>query len=377
MNQSKKSFKYDVLITREDICDREDDIRQLGKASLSHQRIVLLAPRRYGKTSLVKNVVAVDFKKARKKGLVIYIDLMEVKSLESIAKRLQHGIAKSLTEQFSAKSLLQRLTRFFKKLSVSLEVDPISGKPSFSLTANNPDQQQNVLTLLDSIEALSSQYSLLLILDEFQDISFVSEAQALFRSSLQKLSKSSVFILGSKRHLLEDMFGNSRAPLFQYGDERHLKPIALEKWLPYFRERLSPHQIRIQEAEMQYIMKKLCDVPNAICELGAWLVDSYQKKTLTIALIQEALNSMVEQRQTYAYRLQGYTENEKKILSTIAQSTFVLSPQSSEFLQQTGLSKSGVAKIVQKLMDLGLLEYELEHGYRLSDPVLGHYLATR
>lgn len=372
-----KTFKYDVLIDREDICDRESEIDHLVKWARQNKKIVLLAPRRYGKTSLVKNVVAKDFKELQKKSLVIYIDLMDVRDLKSIANRIQHGLSKSLAKSFPVKSKLNQLATFFKQLSLNIEFDPISGSPSINISSKFKDEQKNIAALAESIKSIAKEYSLMLILDEFQDITFVPEAEALMRGLLQQLTKSTVFILGSKRHLLEKIFGDNRAPLFQYGDEIHLKPISWQSWLPYFQERLHPKKIQIKDKEMRYIVERLCDVPNSICELGAWLVDYYPNITLKKEVIDKALNHMVETRQSYAYRLQGFTASEKRTLCSIAQLGFVLEPNSSGFLKEVELPKSTVGKNVHKLLDRGVLEYELNRGYRLSDPIFSHYLATR
>lgn len=370
-----KFFLYDVLLDKEDICDREKEIAVLIAAAKDNKRIVLLAPRRYGKTSLVKNVVGRALTETRPKRLVLAVDFMGVGSLHSISARLEHGLGRALAESFSPINLLKRAADFFRKLSMRIDVDPMTGAPSVSFGLGSNDDRKNILSLLDSITRLSEKHPLMLILDEFQDIVLVPEAEGLIRSFLQQLSKSSIFILGSKRHLMERMLGNANAPLFQFGDEMHLDPIPFTAWQPYFSERLEPLDVNISSDGLQYLLDRMCHVPNAICELGAWIQERHSERTLMAKDIEIALNDMVETKQGYAYRLMSVSEGEKELLMTIAKKGFVSEPQGADFIRGLRTSKSGVGKMLQKLLDSGIIEQELGKGWRLSDPVFAHYLS--
>ncbi|MFH1830484.1 MAG: hypothetical protein ABH871_06895 [Pseudomonadota bacterium] len=368
-------FQYDVLLDKEDICDREKEIAALTAAAKTGKRVILLAPRRYGKTSLVKNVVGSAIAHARPKRLVLAADFMGVESLHSIAARLEHGLGQTLAESYSPSILLKRAKDLFRKLSMRIDVDPVTGAPSVGIGLSSGDDRKNILTLLDSIVEFSEQQPLMLIFDEFQDIAFVPEAEAILRSFLQKLSKTSVFILGSKRHLMERMLGNANAPLFQYGDEMHLEPIPFEAWKPYFSERLKPFGTEITPEGLRYLLDRMCQVPNAICELGAWIQERCTGKTLEVADVEMALNDMVEMKQGYVYRLFNMSEREKTLLISLANKGFVLEPQGADFLRELRISKSGVGKMLQKLLDAGIVEQEIDKGWRLSDPVFAHYLS--
>lgn len=371
---NQKTFKYDVLIGEGDLCDRGKEIKELTERAMKKKRTVLFAPRRYGKTSLVKNAVGERFKKASSDNILLYIDLMDVKSFQSIAERLQYGISKALSEHFPVKTLLKNIAGLIKNLSVNIEIDPATGQPSMNFSIKDIESQKGTRQLMDAIKELSKKHGLMLVLDEFHDIAFVEEAEAAFRGFLQELEKVSVFILGSKRHLLKLMFSSANAPLFGFGDELHLSPISVDDWLPYFRDRMGRAGMRIGRDKMAWIAEQMCNVPNAICEIGAWLVENCPEAELSIKAIKEQLDIMVDAKQSYHYVLQGYTENEKNVLRKIAVNKFTLEPQSISFLSSLNVSKSNVGKMFSKLLDMGMIEYETDKGYRISDPILSHYL---
>ena len=135
--------------------------------------------------------------------------------------------------------------------------------------------------------------------------------------------------------------------------------------------------MRISDEDLGFLLDKLYHVPNAICELGAWLTENYKGRVVTRNLIAEALDTLVDQRQTYGYRLQAFSELDKRVLFEIAKKGYVISPHATEFVLALGKSKSTIGNSIHKLMDQGLLEQELERGYRLSDPILGHYLVKK
>ncbi|PIR25952.1 MAG: hypothetical protein COX62_07000 [Deltaproteobacteria bacterium CG_4_10_14_0_2_um_filter_43_8] len=374
MNQVK-SFKYDVLIGPEDLCNREEERKSFLSAAKKGKRVVLFAPRRYGKTSLIRNIVGLDFQKGSRKHFLLNFDLMDVRSMESIEERLHTGLTHALSSHFSPKKILAEIIGYLKGFTVQIDQNPNTGQPSVQLTSKKKEAKKNIYDYFDSIKQLSKKYKLMIVLDEFHDIAFVEGAEALFRIFLQELQDTAIFILGSKRHLLKVMFQDSNAPLFHYGDEAHLYPISVEHWLPYFQERLHPAKLKIEEAALSYLVKKMYDVPNAICEVGEWLRENVPQKTIiTKTVVEQQLSDLIQRKQSFAYLLQAYSEKEKTVLKMISFFEFVKEPSSDNFLKTVRLPKSTTSHIIKKLLDVGAIEFEIEKGYRVSDPLLGYYL---
>lgn len=70
----------------------------------------------------------------------------------------------------------------------------------------------------------------------------------------------------------------------------------------------------------------------------------------------------------------GMSEGERELLSAIAKRGFVAEPHGTDFVRGLRISKSGIGKMLQKLLDTGILEQEVEKGWRISEPVFAHYL---
>lgn len=50
-------FKYGTIVTGKDFADRKDELKLLTQELTSGQNMILYSPRRYGKSSLIINVL--------------------------------------------------------------------------------------------------------------------------------------------------------------------------------------------------------------------------------------------------------------------------------------------------------------------------------
>ncbi|KAF5430937.1 hypothetical protein C5S39_06750, partial [Candidatus Methanophagaceae archaeon] len=53
----KNPFRYGEVVTGDDFADRETELKELTRDLKAGQTIFLISPRRYGKTSLIMNVL--------------------------------------------------------------------------------------------------------------------------------------------------------------------------------------------------------------------------------------------------------------------------------------------------------------------------------
>ena len=371
----EKSFQYDVLIDRQNICDRKSEIATLNRMVTSKQRVVVYAPRRYGKTSIIRNVIAGDFHKTHRKAVVAYFDLMDVDSLDSLARRLHTGISAGLTESYKSKSLLQAVVSYFKNVSISLSLDPMTQLPTIELRGGVSKPQKTVEELLMGVGRLASARPVFLIFDEFQDIAEIPEAAAILRSSLQRLSNIPIAILGSKRALLSQMFSSNHSPFFSFGDEITLPAISPNDWQPYFNERLGTKGSSISLEVVSNLCELLCHVPNAICEAGFWLCNNLAKTDISREALFQSLDNLVKSKEhSLRYQLSNFSTSERSVIQAIAKEQYVAQVSGKAFLKNVKSGGSGTLKIVEKLTHIGFLEHEQDKGYRMSDPILRYFL---
>lgn len=369
-----KQFHYNVLVDREDFADRDQDIKQLLESIQKGRKTVLYAPRRYGKTSLAQNILPNEFK--RKDRAHLYVDFMDCADLDSIAQRLLESYALTLKTYFKKDHLIEATKGFLKTLSLGFTPDALTGEFSLDLTTRkvSPSSLAEILT---SLVGLCQERKTLLIFDEFQDIHSIPQSTAIFRSHLQKLKSTPMLFLGSKRKLLAEIFSSNQSPFFNFADEHVLQPIELSDWIPFFADRLKTVKTFISNEALEYLCQEALQVPNSICEMGAYIQDFHQGQKIDEKAMPKILNELIDRKsEFYRYQLSLLSQNEIKICKALSANHFTIAINGKEFLKTTGLAASSATKAIQKLYKTGVIEEESQ-GYRISNPILGLFLKYR
>lgn len=381
LNKKKSpEFYYDVMIDQSDYCNRTDDIERVKKMIESGRKVVLYAPRRYGKSSLVKNIIGENFQK-KKNHLTIYVNLMEVQNLEHISERILESLKEVLREKYPFKSGFAAILDSFKGVTFSINIDPSTQLPSVDLKPVFANDKKNISQIFSIIKNLANKYKIFLILDEFQDISLIPQAAGILRSELQTLKATPMAILGSKKQLLNKMFASNNSPFFNFGNEISLSEIEPKMWAAYFNERLEPNTISFEAITF------LCDlvnhVPNAISELGAHLKESYKtnsKKGMQIQVKDVAValqDLLLSKESTYRFQEGMLSLKEQEFLRAMAQRGFLLHPTEQSIVQQTKTSSGSITKMLVRLTNKGWIELEENRGYRISDPLFSNFLKLK
>src|SRR4051812_27350955 len=117
-------FTFGDLALDDAFTDREDELRELVADMRNGQNVLLFAPRRYGKSSLVLR--AAQLATARKT-LVAYCDLMRTPTKERLASALARTIYTDIASPVG--HAFERAADLFRGLRVrpSIEVDPEDG----------------------------------------------------------------------------------------------------------------------------------------------------------------------------------------------------------------------------------------------------------
>jgi hypothetical protein len=369
-----KQFVVDKLVDRENLCNLHKERQRLWEWVQSKKHVVVYAPRNFGKTSLVKNITIQDFRNLHKSSLIFFVDLMGVKDLSSIAVRLTHAFEQSFTAAFPMATLLKQIKAFLGSLRPEISLDPVTNTPSLSLQSALQRNEYSIATLFGSINRIAQKIPTLIVIDEFQDIAAIPEAEALFRSAFQEMRPLPIILMGSKRHLLQKIFTPPEAPLASWGIDLEIPPIPYGEYYHYIQERFSPRKLRLTEENAIYLQDLCYRVPEAINMLCQQILELFQNQSVDRDKIQKALKSFLANREKrYETQLASHSATEETVLIQLAKIQPLLKPQSKAFTQQTNLTNRSIAKIITGLMDKGILEHGRE-GYRVSDPLFSYYL---
>ena len=215
----RNPFVFGGVVTGEAFCDRDKEQIELVQAVQDGQNVVIHSPRRFGKTSLVRRVLD---EVASQGILTLYVDLYPAVSKSKFLDLYTHALARGLTG--SVESVTGTLRRLLPKLIPKVVIQS-EGAPSFEF---DYDRSAPISPHLDDlleamhVRARRAGTGAVVVFDEFQEIATYEddEIERQMRSHFQHHANVSYFFLGSKRHLIRDLFDNPNRPL--YRSARHL-----------------------------------------------------------------------------------------------------------------------------------------------------------
>ena len=165
-------FTFGALALDEAFTDREDELKELAADIRNGQDVLVFAPRRYGKSSLVLRAA----QQALAKGvLVAYCDLMRTPTKERFAGALAKTIYDDLVSPVG--QALEKASTLFRGLRIkpTIEIDPDDASLRFTFetgrarAAGIDDTIEKLLELPGKIGAERKKRTAL-IFDEFQEV---------------------------------------------------------------------------------------------------------------------------------------------------------------------------------------------------------------
>jgi uncharacterized protein len=202
-------FVYSRPIAPEDIIDRDAETHELLKNALGGHYVRLYAPRKFGKTSLLRRALADGERDERL--IPILVDLYGIVSLADVAVRFERAYSKQLKGAIRSKveEFLQRTG-----LGLSLGAFGISAKLQLEPRTDPLPALHALLDLPLRLEE-SGGFRAFIALDEFQDVAQVSELDALLRSHIQFQGEVASYVFaGSEPGLMKQLFESKDRPLY-------------------------------------------------------------------------------------------------------------------------------------------------------------------
>jgi AAA+ ATPase superfamily predicted ATPase len=222
----RNPFHYGDLVSDESFTDREQELAQLKADIRNGHNVVIIAPRRLGKSSLVRTAIS---EALADDVLAVEVDLMTTPTKEKLAGKLAKSIHDDVaTVVFNAKDRL----RIFSSLRVvPVATVDLDGSWSFSFSASrsNEDIDDTLERLFELPATLAADQGkrIVLFFDEFQEITDIDpRLPAQMRAIFQRQPDVAHIYAGSKRHMMHRLFNDKNEPFFRSAKTMELGPIA-------------------------------------------------------------------------------------------------------------------------------------------------------
>ncbi len=365
-------FKYGTVVEEPYFFDRENELKRVIETLKGGNNVVLYAPRRYGKTSLVIKAM----RELENDGYqCIYLDFMTVYSRESFIETYSKAI---LSGQSHWKKGLKIFSDFVKGLKPSLSFDA-HGNPEFSIDfLESKISDLTLESVIDLPEKLADrQHPVIIIMDEFQDIQKLNgeNFEDLLRSKIQHHKHSNYLFLGSKTHLLNDMFSNKNRPFYNSAMTMNIGPLPYQETVEYLIGHFSDSDIKLNEADAAHLIDTAENIPYYIQFLASviWQDTVNSSNPITTELINKSADKILELKQDYYFELfDRCTVYQKKLLRALAISGQNI--YSNDYARKFRLSAhSTTQKAIDGLINDGIIDKQGNH-YLFNDPFFKRYI---
>jgi hypothetical protein len=265
-------FRFGDLALDEAFTNREAELDELEADVRNGQNVVVFAPRRYGKSSLVWRLMQ---RVAPQGILVAHVDLMTTPTREKLAEKL----ARSIHDDVASPLLRARdRLRVFRGLRVmpTMAVDADTGSVAFSFQASHrsEDVDATLERLLELPAELAAERGrrVALVLDEFQEVvSIDPRLPNLMRAVFQAQPEVAHVYLGSKRHMMERIFNDENEPFWRSAKQLELGAIAPEAFRGYIEARFDATGKRVEPGVVHEVLAATGGHPYATQELCYFL----------------------------------------------------------------------------------------------------------
>lgn len=256
-------FQVGKPVTGEGFYDRTEMLKHVKQMILNNQDFMIKAPRRYGKTSLVKQALDGSLRPA------LYLDLRRVPRLELLAEQImdfaytQAGVKGFFSKLKKDAFALLRESR--QAVKVNLELFEYSVE-FFVKQTSACEMLVEALEIADKIsEEIGAKF--IIILDEFQDVAKLdcgdNDILEALRGVMQHHEAITYGFLGSMEHLMTEIFENRKSPFYNFCRKLKLSAFNIDELAGDLLKAFSGRQIVIENADtLKKLLKRLGGHPS-------------------------------------------------------------------------------------------------------------------
>lgn len=366
-------FIYGKVATGDHFTNREEESKLLKQNFISGTNTILISPRRWGKTSLVKKVAG-EINSAEKQIKIVQMDMFNIRTEEDFYKSLSENLLRAVSNKLE--ELISNTQKFMKQWVPKITFSP-DAQQEFSFGLNWEEikkQPDEILGLAESI-AREKSIKIIICIDEFQNISYFKEPLAFqkkLRSHWQTHQSVSYCLYGSKRHMLMDVFTTPSMPFYKFGSLIFLGKIQENYWVPFIQKQFKNTDKKITKKLSLEIASLAKNHPYYVQQLAqlCWL---RSEKEATDSVIEEALDSLVLQ---LSLLFQNITEslntNQVNYLKALLDNQKMFSSKKTIEKYKLGTS-ANVSRIKKALIDKEIID-DRGNEIEMLDPIYAIWL---
>lgn len=351
-------------------CDREQETEVILNALNNERNITLIAPRRMGKTGLIKNVYY-QLKERNTTAATFYLDIYSTQNLSDFVRLLASTLLGELDS--TPQKMINRMGQFLKSCHPTVSFDEITGKPQVSIDLMPNKEEATIKEIFEYLQSSGKQCYI--AIDEFQQINEYPEKgiEALLRSYIQFMPNIHFIFAGSKQHVMQEMFLSVKRPFYQSTQIISIGRIEKKKYYLFAASFFEKQGRKLSEEVFASLYNEF--------EGHTWYMQAIlnrlygYKGKLDINAINQAIDEIVTES-VYIYQtlLSAFAPGAVNLLKAIAKERVARSINSGNFIGKYKLKAASSVNTALKTLLNKELVYKKEEGYLVYDRLMAIWL---
>lgn len=367
-----------ITATGDQFTGRAEMLKRISLYIQMNQSIVLIAPRRYGKTSIIKKVIS-DHPSYKS----IEIDLMKVYNKKDLAEKIinetyRHVGIKNFVE-YAKKFSVDAMTTITKILhGIGFTIDDVEVSLSLKLFEKGDEDAllEHALSLPDRMaKKLNTKF--IFAIDELGEVVQLKDHERilqLMRSVFQHTENVTYIFAGSQYSLMNGIFSDRNSPFFRFAEPIVVPPMKAEEFKGFFEKVFKMLQISLYKDFTSDIVNISGGIPYYIVKIAQiTLIETKMSRSMNTYPFGVCRAALMQYQREEAYfnkeleKLRG----KKHFISGLKALSKNLDPYKE--LKGDGVQRQNVRKILVALEDDGLIE-QRKKDYIIIDPFLKRYI---
>lgn len=221
-------FRFGTIVDSPYFTDRVEELGRIAEILNSRNHLVMISPRRFGKTSLVRKAVEQSGRQ------YVFLNMQQVTSVEDFASLL----LKEILRQHPIERIKHLLRNFRVIPTFTTNTFNDSIEVSFQPTVNNFIMIEDTFSLAEKVSTENNR--MIVVLDEFQEtLGLEKGIDKKLRAFMQEQCMVNYIFLGSQESMMTQIFESKKSPFYHFGQLMRLDKIPYDDFFSYITDRLS------------------------------------------------------------------------------------------------------------------------------------------
>ena len=342
----KNPFKFGVLVDNEFFTDRNEELKEVLRTLDSENHLILISPRRFGKSSLVAKAVKASGRPC------ISLNMQNVLSVDDFASKL----LRELFRQYPMERIRHLMSHF--RIVPTVSTNPLTNgvDVSFQPVLNSMVLLEDAMTLIEKVSTENKR--LIVVFDEFQEILNIRKGlDKQLRSIMQEQQHLNYVLLGSQESMMTEIFERKKSPFYHFGKLMHLNKIPYDDFKKYVSARLPLKEQEKLNSIVEEILTFTGLHPYYTLQLSAQVWDMMTYEGLVDGVVEEAINNIVRTHDLDFERLWlNFNRTDRSIMMNLSKG---INPLQNRQVA-TSTSFSGIKRLMKNGYVIRVTDYEIE-----------------